>query len=248
MQVQKLHTGLQYSSSHEPTDRTSCGEPGTGPASGDRSRAASCHCTSRSSASLRERIRSGRMPGRHAPALDPGTGGRAGGLARGRHRGLRPAGRGGLSGDAPGSAGARRQSRAHSQSASAGALAAGELRLPLSSRPARPGGVSTRDVAALGARRAARLAAGRPSAMAIRAERRSCAKRSLTTSGACAGRPPTPSTCSCAPGSCRGSRCVCRTLRSRGVRHVALEDPGWHMHRLIVESAAMRGRAGRGRR
>jgi GntR family transcriptional regulator/MocR family aminotransferase len=32
---------------------------------------------------------------------------------------------------------------------------------------------------------------------------------------------------------------VCRTLRSRGVERFALEDPGWHVHRLIVENAGM---------
>jgi GntR family transcriptional regulator / MocR family aminotransferase len=32
---------------------------------------------------------------------------------------------------------------------------------------------------------------------------------------------------------------ICRTLRSRGVERIALEDPGWHVHRLIVENAGM---------
>src|SRR5271155_1678753 len=32
---------------------------------------------------------------------------------------------------------------------------------------------------------------------------------------------------------------VCRALRARGVERVALEDPGWHMHRLIVENAGL---------
>jgi GntR family transcriptional regulator/MocR family aminotransferase len=32
---------------------------------------------------------------------------------------------------------------------------------------------------------------------------------------------------------------ICRTLRGRGVERLALEDPGWHMHRLIVENAGM---------
>lgn len=32
---------------------------------------------------------------------------------------------------------------------------------------------------------------------------------------------------------------VCRNLRMRGVERVALEDPGWHVHRLIVENAGM---------
>jgi GntR family transcriptional regulator/MocR family aminotransferase len=32
---------------------------------------------------------------------------------------------------------------------------------------------------------------------------------------------------------------VCRTLRARGVERIALEDPGWHVHRLIVENTGM---------
>jgi GntR family transcriptional regulator / MocR family aminotransferase len=32
---------------------------------------------------------------------------------------------------------------------------------------------------------------------------------------------------------------LCRTLRNRGVERFALEDPGWHVHRLIVENAGM---------
>lgn len=32
---------------------------------------------------------------------------------------------------------------------------------------------------------------------------------------------------------------LCRTLRGRGVERFALEDPGWHTHRLIVENAGM---------
>ncbi len=40
-------------------------------------------------------------------------------------------------------------------------------------------------------------------------------------------------------GFMQGFALVCRTLRARGVQHVALEDPGWHMHRLIVENAGM---------
>lgn len=32
---------------------------------------------------------------------------------------------------------------------------------------------------------------------------------------------------------------ICRWLHSRGVERVALEDPGWHQHRLIVEQAGL---------
>ncbi|HYM54467.1 MAG TPA: PLP-dependent aminotransferase family protein [Solirubrobacteraceae bacterium] len=40
-------------------------------------------------------------------------------------------------------------------------------------------------------------------------------------------------------GFMQGFALVCRALRGRGVERVALEDPGWHMHRLIVEHAGM---------
>jgi GntR family transcriptional regulator / MocR family aminotransferase len=40
-------------------------------------------------------------------------------------------------------------------------------------------------------------------------------------------------------GFMQGFSLVCRTLRARGVERIALEDPGWHMHRLIVEGAGM---------
>jgi GntR family transcriptional regulator/MocR family aminotransferase len=32
---------------------------------------------------------------------------------------------------------------------------------------------------------------------------------------------------------------LCRALRAHGVEQIALEDPGWHVHRLIVEQAGM---------
>ena len=41
---------------------------------------------------------------------------------------------------------------------------------------------------------------------------------------------------------------IARWLRSRGVERVALEDPGWHTHRLIVEQAGLEVVAGPGRR
>ncbi len=40
-------------------------------------------------------------------------------------------------------------------------------------------------------------------------------------------------------GFTQGFALVCRALRARGVERVALEDPGWHTHRLIVEEAGM---------
>jgi GntR family transcriptional regulator/MocR family aminotransferase len=41
-------------------------------------------------------------------------------------------------------------------------------------------------------------------------------------------------------GFMQGFSLLCRALRSRGVEQVALEDPGWHLHRLIVEQAGLR--------
>jgi GntR family transcriptional regulator / MocR family aminotransferase len=40
-------------------------------------------------------------------------------------------------------------------------------------------------------------------------------------------------------GFTQGFSLACRTLSSHGVRSVALEDPGWHTHKLIVEQAGM---------
>jgi GntR family transcriptional regulator/MocR family aminotransferase len=40
-------------------------------------------------------------------------------------------------------------------------------------------------------------------------------------------------------GFMQGLALTCRALRARGVERVALEDPGWHMHRLIVEQAGL---------
>lgn len=41
-------------------------------------------------------------------------------------------------------------------------------------------------------------------------------------------------------GFMQGFSLLCRILRARGVQEIALEDPGWHIHRLIVEEAGMR--------
>jgi GntR family transcriptional regulator/MocR family aminotransferase len=40
-------------------------------------------------------------------------------------------------------------------------------------------------------------------------------------------------------GFTQGFSLACRTLSGHGVRSVALEDPGWHVHKLIVEQAGM---------
>jgi GntR family transcriptional regulator/MocR family aminotransferase len=40
-------------------------------------------------------------------------------------------------------------------------------------------------------------------------------------------------------GFMQGFSLLCRALHSRGVEQVALEDPGWHLHRLIVEQAGL---------
>jgi GntR family transcriptional regulator/MocR family aminotransferase len=40
-------------------------------------------------------------------------------------------------------------------------------------------------------------------------------------------------------GFTQGFSLLCRALRSRGVEQVALEDPGWHLHRLIVEQSGL---------
>jgi GntR family transcriptional regulator/MocR family aminotransferase len=40
-------------------------------------------------------------------------------------------------------------------------------------------------------------------------------------------------------GFMQGFSLLCRALRGRGVEQVALEDPGWHLHRLVVEQAGL---------
>ena len=40
-------------------------------------------------------------------------------------------------------------------------------------------------------------------------------------------------------GFMQGFSLLCRVLRARGVEQVALEDPGWRVHRLVVEQAGM---------
>jgi GntR family transcriptional regulator/MocR family aminotransferase len=40
-------------------------------------------------------------------------------------------------------------------------------------------------------------------------------------------------------GFMQGFSLLCRALHARGVERIALEDPGWHIHRLIVEQAGM---------
>jgi GntR family transcriptional regulator/MocR family aminotransferase len=37
----------------------------------------------------------------------------------------------------------------------------------------------------------------------------------------------------------QGFSLLCRALRKRGVEQLAVEDPGWHIHRLIVEEAGI---------
>ncbi len=49
-------------------------------------------------------------------------------------------------------------------------------------------------------------------------------------------------------GFTQGLSLLCRWLAAQEVERVALEDPGWHPHRLIVEQAGPRGRPGPGRR
>lgn len=40
-------------------------------------------------------------------------------------------------------------------------------------------------------------------------------------------------------GFMQGFSLLCRALRKRGIEQMALEDPGWHLHRLIVEEAGL---------
>ena len=121
----------------------------------------------------------------------------------------------------------------------AGALAAAGLLLRLQPR-ACP--TSPASLARAGSARSGRRGARRrwpPSATGTRAARRSCARRWPTIWAACAAPRPTPSTSWCAPGFMQGLSLTCRWLRGHGVERIALEDPGWHSHRLIVEQAGL---------
>jgi GntR family transcriptional regulator/MocR family aminotransferase len=40
-------------------------------------------------------------------------------------------------------------------------------------------------------------------------------------------------------GFMQGFSLLCRTIRSRGIERLALEDPGWHQHKLIAEQAGL---------
>jgi hypothetical protein len=133
---------------------------------------------------------------RRTIALHARTCQRARRLAWGCHRGLRTARRRGLSHDQPRCTGTCRQGRARGKRTAARALAAAGLLLQL---PAR-----------LGGGRGAPPAATRRwthSATATRVARRLCAKRSPDTWAVYAVPTPIPSTCSCAPASCKASHC-----------------------------------------
>ena len=177
--------------------------------------------------------------GRDAAAVQPRPGGRARRLARRRQRGLRPARRRGLSASPPGRAGAGRQRRSARSASPAGALAAAQLRLRLPPRacPTSPASPATAGCARCAPRGGKPRST--PSATPTRAASRRCARRSPTISAGPAAPPPTPSTCSSAPASRQGLSLLCRWLAEQGVERVALEDPGWHRHRLIVEQAGL---------
>ena len=212
------HTGLLYSSSHGQPDRTSCRSRGPGllveidrarraaAARADRALAARANplagaCPATCACPRRARWRSELGVSRGVVTEAYGQLAAEGYLAMRQGAPVRVA----------------RAVRAAVPRAPARSLLE-SYRLPLPPRPARPGGVSPRGVAALAARRAARLPARPPSATAIPAGCRSCAKRSPTTWGACAAWTPTPSTCSCAPASCRGSRWSAARCAARGVQ------------------------------
>ncbi len=44
-------------------------------------------------------------------------------------------------------------------------------------------------------------------------------------------------------GFMQGFSLACRVLRGHGVDAIALEDPGWHVHRLIAEQSGLEVRA-----
>ncbi len=86
-----------------------------------------------------------------------------------------------------------------------------------------------------------------PWATATRAACRGCAKRSPTISRACAEPASDPENMLMCTGFMQGFSILCRWLHSQGIEAIAVEDPGWQVHRLIAEQAGLRGdpRAGR---
>ena len=176
---------------------------------------------------------------RSAAALEPRARRRAGSLARRRHRGLRPARRRGLPAEPAGRAGAGRADRARLGVPATGALAPARA-FPTTSTPACP--TSPASPAIAGCARCAPPGGRRrstPSATPTRAACPRCGRRSPTTSGRVRGAAAEPEQMLICTGFAQAFSLLCRWLAGRGVERVALEDPGWHPHRLIVEQAGL---------
>ena len=227
-------TGLYYSSSSGICDRTSCRPRGD-----RRARSRQRDADARADRALAARADPlGATACRHPRPVDSRAGRDPRRLAGSRDRGLRPARGRGLPDHAPGCSGARRERRARSRSA--------HLRSrcwsvsPTTSIPAYP--TLRAFPASHGCARCARRCATRRSmrsATAIHAGCRACAKRSAEYLGRVRGCDADPEHVVVCTGFMQGFSLLCRALQSRGVEQIALEDPGWHVHRLIVEQAGL---------
>ncbi len=188
---------------------------------------------------LREAIRR-RPAGRgHRPAAQPGAGRRAGLLAVGGHRGLRAAGRRGLPG---GDGGLGNQGPAAGGGAGAARPRRRRARAPGAARhgprPARPAGLPAARLAGRAA-----LGRGRPAVRRPGLSRPGRPSRAAPGPGRLPGpgarRPGRPAAVTVTTGATDAIGRLCRELRRRGGRAVAVEDPGWHRIRQVVAAAGL---------
>ena len=190
---------------------------------------------------LREAIQAGRLGARHRAAVEPWPR---------RPRSASPA----ASSARPTASSPRRATwtcararrcasrRRSSASARASRPARCSRASPTTCAPGRTCRVPARRVAALACAPPGATRRSTPSASPTRAACRRCARRWPSSSPARAARPPTPSTCSSARASAPASPRSAAGWREQGADAVAVEDPGWHPARLVIEQAGLRVR------
>ena len=182
-------------------------------------------CARSSSDQLRESDPRGHAAPRGAAAVHARAGARARRRPRRRHRGLRAAHGRGLSGSRQGAP--TRVARACRRAGAGRGGTASPVRRASTSAPARPTSRSSR--APRGPRPCARGCATRPtraSATATRAAPPSCAAALATYLGRVRGVAADPETVMVTSGLTQGLALTCRALAARGVRRIAVEEPG----------------------
>ena len=188
---------------------------------------------------LRDAIRAGRLPAGTRLPSSRGTGQRARHLPRRRHLGVRAAGGRGVSRDPPGRAGPGRARLARPGPAAADALAGAAVRVRLHSRvsPTWPASRAIAGCARCGSPGASRAldAVGYGDPRGVGELREALADYLARVRGAVAD----PEHMLICTGFRQGLSLTSRWLRANGLEQVALEDPGWHAQRLIVEEAGL---------